>query len=106
MTFIAMCLFSRLVSGTQRRKYRAQCTDYGSNNKDGLIVPGPSITLPPLPTYAAGVVKLVDTRDSKSLASDGVPVRVRPPVPISSNLHSCTLAEFGVNSAVLVHAVL
>ncbi len=29
----------------------------------------------------AGVVKLVDTIDSKSIASDGVPVRVRPPVP-------------------------
>ena len=29
----------------------------------------------------AGVVKLVDTPDSKSGASDSVPVQVRPPVP-------------------------
>jgi hypothetical protein len=33
------------------------------------------------PLYA-GVVKLVDTSDSKSDASNGVPVQVRPPVPI------------------------
>lgn len=32
----------------------------------------------------AGVVKLVDTPDSKSGASDSVPVQVRPPVPIPS----------------------
>ena len=30
---------------------------------------------------SAGVVKLVDTSDSKSDASDSVPVQVRPPVP-------------------------
>lgn len=29
----------------------------------------------------AGVVKLVDTPDSKSGASNSVPVQVRPPVP-------------------------
>ncbi len=32
----------------------------------------------------AGVVELVDTGDSKSPASDSVPVQVRPPVPILS----------------------
>lgn len=32
---------------------------------------------------SAGVVKLVDTSDSKSDASDSVPVQVRPPVPYS-----------------------
>ena len=29
----------------------------------------------------AGVMELVDVVDSKSTASDGVPVRVRPPAP-------------------------
>jgi hypothetical protein len=36
----------------------------------------------PALSLCAGVVKLVDTSDSKSDASDGVPVQVRPPVPI------------------------
>ncbi len=31
----------------------------------------------------AGVVELVDTTDSKSVAFAGVPVQVRPPVPFS-----------------------
>ena len=31
--------------------------------------------------YDAGVMELVDVVDSKSTASDGVPVRVRPPAP-------------------------
>ena len=30
----------------------------------------------------AGVVELVDTRDLKSLGSDAVPVRARPPAPL------------------------
>lgn len=30
---------------------------------------------------SAGVMELVDVVDSKSTASDGVPVRVRPPAP-------------------------
>ena len=33
----------------------------------------------------AGVVELVDTSDSKSDASNSVPVQVRPPVPINYN---------------------
>jgi hypothetical protein len=36
------------------------------------------------PFYNAGVVKLVDTPDSKSGAFKSVPVQVRPPVPITS----------------------
>ena len=32
-------------------------------------------------TLHAGVMELVDVVDSKSTASDGVPVRVRPPAP-------------------------
>ena len=31
------------------------------------------------------MVKLVDTSDSKSDASDGVPVQVRPPVPFQTS---------------------
>ncbi len=34
--------------------------------------------------HFAGVVKLVDTTDSKSVALKSVPVRVRPPVPNKS----------------------
>lgn len=34
---------------------------------------------------SAGVVKLVDTLDSKSNASDSVPVQVRPPVPYTKS---------------------
>ena len=34
---------------------------------------------------SAGVVKLVDTLDSKSNASDSVPVQVRPPVPYAKS---------------------
>ena len=33
----------------------------------------------------AGVMELVDVVDSKSTASDGVPVRVRPPAPKQYN---------------------
>ena len=33
----------------------------------------------------AGVMELVDMRDSKSLASNGVAVQVRPPVPFNLN---------------------
>ena len=33
----------------------------------------------------ARVVELVDTRDLKSLASNGVPVQVRPRVPVINN---------------------
>ena len=36
------------------------------------------------PQYA-GVMELVDVVDSKSTASDGVPVRVRPPAPKQYN---------------------
>ena len=36
-----------------------------------------------LQMYLAGVVKLVDTMDSKSIAGDSVAVQVRPPVPIT-----------------------
>ena len=35
----------------------------------------------------AGVMELVDVVDSKSTASDGVPVRVRPPAPRWSKLY-------------------
>ena len=38
------------------------------------------------PQYA-GVMELVDVVDSKSTASDGVPVRVRPPAPRRSKLY-------------------
>lgn len=41
-----------------------------------IIVPFCKLALP------AGVVKLVDTPDSKSGALKSVPVRVRPPVPL------------------------
>ena len=34
----------------------------------------------------AGVMELVDVVDSKSTASDGVPVRVRPPAPARREL--------------------
>ena len=34
----------------------------------------------------AGVMELVDVVDSKSTASDGVPVRVRPPAPLRNDL--------------------
>ena len=34
----------------------------------------------------AGVLELVDEEDSKSTASDGVPVRVRPPAPLRDDL--------------------
>ena len=34
-----------------------------------------------IPSYRARVAKLVDAADSKSAASDGVPVQVRPLVP-------------------------
>ena len=34
-------------------------------------------------TCCAGVVELVDTTDSKSVAFKSVPVQVRPPVPLS-----------------------
>ena len=37
-------------------------------------------------TLHAGVMELVDVVDSKSTASDGVPVRVRPPAPCRSKL--------------------
>ena len=36
---------------------------------------------------SAGVMELVDVVDSKSTASDGVPVRVRPPAPRWSKLY-------------------
>ncbi len=36
---------------------------------------------------SAGVMELVDVVDSKSTASDGVPVRVRPPAPCRRKLH-------------------
>ena len=36
----------------------------------------------------AGVVELVDTSDSKSDASNSVPVQVRPPVPLFQQLIS------------------
>jgi hypothetical protein len=39
-------------------------------------------------TFDAGVVKLVDTRDSKSRALKSVPVQVRPSVP---HLYSKTI---------------
>ena len=45
---------------------------------------------------SAGVVKLVDTPDSKSGASNSVPVQVRPPVPffvIQIDIHPRVPAE-------------
>ena len=36
-------------------------------------------------SLSAGVVELADAVDSKSTASDGVPVRVRPPAPKQYN---------------------
>ena len=41
----------------------------------------------------AGVMELVDVVDSKSTASDGVPVRVRPPAPTPKFL---CCKDFGV----------
>ena len=38
----------------------------------------------------AGVMELVDVKDSKSFARKGVPVRVRPPVPLSRLLYNLT----------------
>ena len=44
-------------------------------------------------TLHAGVMELVDVVDSKSTASDGVPVRVRPPAP-KIHKHLWELVDF------------
>ena len=41
----------------------------------------------------AGVMELADVVDSKSTASDGVPVRVRPPAPKHSNPNLLPIGE-------------
>ena len=45
----------------------------------------------------AGVMELADVVDSKSTASDGVPVRVRPPAPSLNSLNFFTIKKtFGL----------
>ena len=54
----------------------------------------------------AGVMELVDVVDSKSTASDGVPVRVRPPAPqlkSSQTLDMTGFAGFSLCSALLMY---
>ena len=42
----------------------------------------------------AGVMELADVVDSKSTASDGVPVRVRPPAPDSDSSQTLDIPAF------------
>ncbi len=46
-----------------------------------------------IPLIFAGVMELADVVDSKSTASDGVPVRVRPPAPKHSNPNLLPIGE-------------
>ena len=72
------------------------------NIEKTLDFPNDSYYNPPVP---AGMMELVDVADSKSAASDGVPVRLRLPAPRRRTLRTAqknqSLAAAGFSSAVL-----
>ena len=55
-------------------------------------------------TLNAGVLELVDEVDSKSIASDGVRVRVPPPAPRRRGLHIVRDDVFFFKANVISHA--
>ena len=77
MPKISLCRSGEIGSKLRQQFERIQGRASGPSRRSGRTTVNTSKDV----ALYAGVVKLVDTTDSKSVASDGVPVQVRPPVP-------------------------